>query len=122
MITLFFAKHRRHDSENRTAAIRLSPYRHADTPRNLDDAARREDDAEPGEIRFVFCTDPHFEHATEEHLIEGVAVPIYTPAKTIAKYRGKIGLNVAIEALRKCWRAKRFTMNELWADAMVCRV
>jgi len=52
-------------------------------------------------------------------------VHIYTPARTIAdcfKYRNKIGLDVAIEALREGWRAKRFTMDELWAAARVCRV
>jgi hypothetical protein len=52
-------------------------------------------------------------------------VSIYTPAKTIAdclKYRNKIGLDVAIEALREGWRAKLFTMDELWEAAKVCRV
>ena len=76
-------------------------------------------------IRFVYCTGPHFEHGAEEHLIEGVSVRIYHPARTIAdcfKYRNKIGLDVAIEALREGWRAKRFTMDELWAAAKVCRV
>ena len=39
----------------------------------------------------------------EEHQIEGVAVKIYNPAKTVAdcfKYRNKVGLDVALEALR----------------------
>src|SRR6185369_91646 len=39
----------------------------------------------------------------EEHQIEGVPVKVYSPAKTVAdcfKYRNKIGLDVAIEALR----------------------
>tara|TARA_R110001592_G_scaffold13581_13_gene62055 strand:- start:3366 stop:3962 length:597 start_codon:yes stop_codon:yes gene_type:complete len=78
-----------------------------------------------GGVRFLYCTGPHFEHGMEEHVIEGVAVHIYTPARTIAdcfKYRNKIGLDVAIEALREGWRAKRFTMDELWAAASVCRV
>jgi len=76
-------------------------------------------------IRFVYCTGPHFEHGAEEHRLEGVAVRIYNPARTIAdcfKFRNKIGLDVAIEALREGWRAKRFTMDELWAAAKVCRV
>ena len=50
---------------------------------------------------------------------------IYTPAKTVAdcfKYRNKIGLNVATEALQEGWRAKLFTMDELWAAVKVCRV
>ena len=61
----------------------------------------------------------------EEHRIEGVTVRIYSPAKTIAdcfKYRNKIGLDVAIEALRECWRSRRCSMNDLWYYAEICRV
>jgi len=61
----------------------------------------------------------------EEHQIEGVTVHVYTPAKTVAdcfKYRNKIGLDVAIEALRECWRARRCTMDDLWHFAGICRV
>jgi predicted transcriptional regulator of viral defense system len=61
----------------------------------------------------------------EEHLIEGVRVQIYAPAKTVAdcfKYRKKIGLDVALEALRECWRERRCTMDELWRYAEICRV
>ena len=46
-------------------------------------------------------------------------------AKTLAdcfKYRNKIGLDVAFEALREAWRARRFTMDELDRCAAVCRV
>jgi predicted transcriptional regulator of viral defense system len=61
----------------------------------------------------------------ETHEIEGVPIRIYSPAKTVAdcfKYRNKLGVDVAIEALRDCWRGKRATMNELWAAARVCRM
>jgi len=61
----------------------------------------------------------------ESHSIEGVKVKVYNPAKTVAdcfKYRNKIGLDVAIEALRDCWRKKRATTDELWHYAKVCRV
>jgi predicted transcriptional regulator of viral defense system len=61
----------------------------------------------------------------EKHQIEGVTVHVYTPAKTVAdcfKYRNKIGLDVAIEALRECWRARRCTMDDLWHFAGICRV
>jgi predicted transcriptional regulator of viral defense system len=61
----------------------------------------------------------------EEHVIEHVNVRIYGPAKTVAdcfKYRNKIGLDVALEALRDCWRHRRATMDELWKYAKVCRV
>lgn len=61
----------------------------------------------------------------EEHDVEGVTVQVYAPAKTVAdcfKYRNKVGVDVAIEALRDCWRGKRATMDELWAAARVCRM
>lgn len=61
----------------------------------------------------------------EIHKIEGVPVQIYSPAKTVAdcfKCRHKIGLDVAIESLREGWRKKRFTMDELWEFARICRV
>jgi len=61
----------------------------------------------------------------EEHQVEGVTIPVFTPAKTVAdcfKYRNKIGLDVAIEALKESWRSRRCTMDELWKYAKVCRV
>ncbi|HKI33409.1 MAG TPA: type IV toxin-antitoxin system AbiEi family antitoxin domain-containing protein [Gemmataceae bacterium] len=61
----------------------------------------------------------------EEHRIHGVTVRVTSPARTVAdcfKYRHKIGLDVALEALRDCWRQRRATMDELWQAAAVCRV
>ena len=61
----------------------------------------------------------------QEHVIEGAAVRVYTPAKTVAdcfKFRNAVGLDVAIESLRDCWRGRRATMDELWAAAGVCRM
>ena len=61
----------------------------------------------------------------EEHTIQGVKVRVTSPARTVAdcfKYRHKIGLDVALEALRDCWRQRRATMDELWRAAAVCRV
>jgi len=61
----------------------------------------------------------------EEHKIEGVIVKIYSPAKTVAdcfKYRNKIGVDVAVEALRDCWEKRRARADELWHYAKICRV
>jgi predicted transcriptional regulator of viral defense system len=58
-------------------------------------------------------------------VIEGIAVRIYSPAKTVAdcfKYRNKIGLDVALEALREALAGRKCTMDELWRYARVCRV
>lgn len=59
------------------------------------------------------------------HRIEGQSVRVYGVAKTLAdcfKYRNKIGLDVALEALREAWRARQFTMDELDHYARICRV
>ncbi len=61
----------------------------------------------------------------EEHEIEGIRLPVYNRAKTVAdcfKYRNKIGLDVALEALREGCRERRFTIDELWRYAKICRV
>jgi predicted transcriptional regulator of viral defense system len=61
----------------------------------------------------------------EEHTVEGVALKIYSCAKTVAdcfKYRNKIGIDLAIEALRDALRQKKATLNEIHRFAKVCRV
>ena len=57
--------------------------------------------------------------------IAGVEVPIFNPARTVVdcfKFRNKIGLDVALEALRDGWRERKFTMDELWQHATRQRV
>jgi len=76
-------------------------------------------------LRIVRFSSTALEFGIEEHQIEGVTIPVFTPAKTVVdcfKYRNKIGLDVAIEALRECWRSRRCTVDELWKYAKVCRV
>jgi hypothetical protein len=53
-----------------------------------------------------------------------VAFPRGT-ARTAAdcfKFRNKIGLDVAMEALLEAWASKRVSMDELWRYAALCRV
>ena len=76
-------------------------------------------------VRFVYSSEPIFSFGVQAHVIGGVEIKVTAPAKTVAdcfKYRNKIGLDVAMEALRESWRTKRFTMDELWASARACRV
>jgi predicted transcriptional regulator of viral defense system len=59
------------------------------------------------------------------HKIEGVAVKVFTPAKTVAdcfKYRKKIGLDVAIEALQDSLRRRKATVDDIVRYAKICRV
>ncbi len=75
-------------------------------------------------IRIVRFSGKALQFGVQEHRIERVAVRVYSPAKTIAdcfKYRNKTGLDVALKALRDCWKQRRTTMDELLAAAEVCR-
>jgi len=61
----------------------------------------------------------------ETHRIENVDVRVYSAAKTVAdcfKYRNKIGIDVAVEALRDLSRRHRGRANELARFARICRV
>ena len=61
----------------------------------------------------------------ESHNVDGALIRVYSVAKTVAdcfKYRNKIGLDVALEALRECRREKRASNDELWHYAKLCRV
>ncbi len=76
-------------------------------------------------IRTFRFTGKSFTEGIETHRLDGVPVRIYSPAKTVAdcfKFRNKIGLDVALEALRETWRSRKATMDELWEAAKVCRV
>ena len=70
-------------------------------------------------LRIVRFSGVALSSGIKEHLIEGVPVRVYDPAKTVMhcfKFRNKIGLEVALEALRAGWRERRFTMYQLCAS------
>lgn len=76
-------------------------------------------------LRVVRFSGTALSEGIEQRQIEGVRVPIYNVAKTVAdcfKYRNKIGLDVALEALREAWRSRRATSKDLWKYAEICRV
>jgi len=61
----------------------------------------------------------------ERYVVDGVPVKVYGIAKTVAdcfKFRNKVGLDVALEALRETRRGRRATSDELWRYARICRV
>lgn len=76
-------------------------------------------------LRIVQFSGPAFHEGIEVHEIEGQQVRIYGVAKTLAdlfKARNRIGIDVALEALRDAWRDRRFTMEDLDRAARACRV
>jgi predicted transcriptional regulator of viral defense system len=76
-------------------------------------------------LRVVRLTEPSLSEGIEKHPVEGVSVRVYSAAKTVAdcfKFRNKIGLDIAIEALKVCLRQKKATVNEIYRYAKLCRV
>ncbi len=76
-------------------------------------------------LRIVRLSGPSLTEGIENHKIEGVFVRLYSPAKTVAdcfKFRNKIGLDVAIEALKDCLRQEKASISEIYRYAKVCRV
>jgi hypothetical protein len=76
-------------------------------------------------IRFVRMSGAALHFGVKEYPIRGASLKVYTPAKTVAdcfKFRNKIGMDVALEALRECRRLKKASIDDLWAAAKVCRV
>lgn len=61
----------------------------------------------------------------ETHRVEGAVLRVYSAAKTVAdcfKYRNKVGVDVAVEALRDFSRKHRGGANDLAKFAHICRV
>ncbi len=76
-------------------------------------------------LRIVRFSGESFTAGVEEHVIEQVPVKIYSAAKTVAdcfKFRNKIGLDIALEALRESLREKKCTVDDIWKYSKICRV
>jgi predicted transcriptional regulator of viral defense system len=90
----------------------------------LDEKARRPRLDYP-RVRVARFSGPALSEGVETHRLEGVPVRIYSAAKTVAdcfKYRNKIGIDVAVEALRDFTRRHRGGATELARYARICRV
>jgi len=76
-------------------------------------------------VRIVRFSGNALRFGVQEHRVDSERIRVYSPAKTVAdcfKFRHKIGTDVALEALRECYRQKKASMDELWEAAKVCRV
>lgn len=81
--------------------------------------------APPVKLRIIRASDSSLSAGVDYHRIDGVSVPVTSPAKTIAdcfKYRSRVGLDVAIEALRDGLRERKATRSDLQRFARICRV
>jgi predicted transcriptional regulator of viral defense system len=90
----------------------------------LPNGARRPAISAPS-LRAVRLSGLSLTEGIENHKVEGVPIRVYSVAKTVAdcfKFRNKVGLDVAIEALKDALREKKATVNEIYRYAKVCRV
>jgi predicted transcriptional regulator of viral defense system len=81
--------------------------------------------AETLNLRLVHFSGKSFTEGVEEHVLCSEKIRVYSVAKTLAdcfKFRNKIGLDVALEALREAREKKSFAMDDLWRFAKICRV
>ena len=76
-------------------------------------------------LRVARFSGPALTEGIETHRLEKVGVRVYSAAKTVAdcfKYRNKVGIDVAVEALRDFSRRHRGGATELARFARICRV
>lgn len=76
-------------------------------------------------LRIMRMSGSALSEGVERIRIDGVEVPVFNTAKTIAdcfKFRNKVGMDVALEALREGWRSRCFTMTDMHRYAGICRV
>jgi hypothetical protein len=76
-------------------------------------------------LRVVNVSTAVFALGVEEHRIERQTVRVYSVARTVAdcfRFRNKVGLDVALEALTDAWRNKRLKLDELNRIAKKLRV
>ncbi|WP_240312034.1 type IV toxin-antitoxin system AbiEi family antitoxin domain-containing protein [Teredinibacter turnerae] len=65
-------------------------------------------------LRIIRFSGKALTDGIEEHSVDGVTVKVSNVARTVAdcfKFRNKIGLDVAREALREAWDSKRASMD-----------
>lgn len=76
-------------------------------------------------LNITYLSKDAYSFGIQEHKIKGVVLKVYNPAKTVAdcfKFRNKVGLDVAIEALKETLRSKKATMDEIVKASQINRV
>lgn len=76
-------------------------------------------------LKMVQFSGESYCEGIETHVRDQVSMRIYSAAKTVAdcfKHRNKIGLDVALEALKDARAQGKASADDLWRYAKVCRV
>jgi predicted transcriptional regulator of viral defense system len=76
-------------------------------------------------LRVVWLSGTMFMSGIEVHERDGVRLRVYEAAKTVAdcfRFRNRLGIDVAVEALRTGLEERRFTPADIMRAASTCRV
>lgn len=76
-------------------------------------------------IRMIQFSGAAYSEGIEVHERDQVKLQVYCIAKTLAdcfKHRNKVGLDVALEALKEARASKKVSSDDLWHYAKICRV
>jgi predicted transcriptional regulator of viral defense system len=76
-------------------------------------------------VRVVRMSEDALAEGVQRLTIDGIKVPVFNAARTVVdcfKFRNKIGLDVALEALRDGWSQRKFTLDDLWRYATSARM
>ncbi len=76
-------------------------------------------------VKLIKYTGDAYSKGIETHRRDQINLRVYSVAKTVAdcfKHRNKIGLDVALEALRDARKQKKVSADDLWRYAKICRV
>ena len=92
----------------------------------LDNSAwRPKPDAVPVRLEITYMSGQALTEGITVMKMEGVDVRVFNLGKTVVdcfKFRNKVGLDVAIEALKEVRRHKLVTSDELWHHVKICRM
>lgn len=76
-------------------------------------------------IRVFRFSAPMYRAGIETHRVDGIGVRVYSAAKAVAdcfRFRNRLGIDVAVEALKFLRERKKVPMRELLKYARLCRV
>ena len=76
-------------------------------------------------LRVVWLSGAMFTSGIEVHQRDGVRLRVYEAAKTVAdcfRFRNRLGIDIAVEALRTGLEERRFTPADIMRAASTCRV
>ena len=76
-------------------------------------------------LRVMKVSQAYFNLGIEEHKLQDASVRVYSPARTVVdcfKFRNKIGLDVAVEALKDTLAQSKATVDDIYVIARSCRM